>query len=1118
MATLKSFAATTGQLHVLQDLVGAFPDGVDIVLVPGIGTPSPRTWPFASLEWLTSLPGSGAGIRVLAYEYSSPFTGSTPSWESILMLGYDLLQNLIDTRSASDPDLGIMRPILMVCHSLGGLIVKQSLCVADKQFNRYGSVVNAIAGVIFLSTPHRYGDKKMNLMRFRDIAETTMNKAFKIPNANVGQEGAILLNLAKRFEGIKLRTPLLSVFELRESKKISTTLRQKSQSLVNREACLTRAPMETVIGLNLDHFETCLFAKSIDGEGLSDLNKFIEKTLNEAGTLVAMRLEENEYQYATISAYSPTMSELQLNFEQQELTQKPSIKATEWTSNKATEGTSISGFDIVHPPPPSAETKKSLNLPCILLNTHSANEDFCGREDILERLAAELLPSESMATTSGSGPRQFALCGFGGIGKTEIAREFSRRHKGSFDAVFWVIADEVAKLDHHYQEISLALGLEDVAGCKSQVVTREIVKGWLSNPRKYLSGSDEFEQPENSSSDATWLLIFDNADDPMILADYWPQGSGSILVTSRDPLAKSMFTRRPSGLDLGPMTQQDSVSLFNHLTSGSNESEDDISQKVSDKLGGVPLAISQMAGIIRRQDLTMSEFFELYMDHEEHANLYETKFDTNLVTYDYSLSTVWAFEKLKPQSRQLLELMTFFDPDIIGEDFLMEVAAKVLEVEGTFKKSHYIDARTDLLQSSLIQRDKGKQQISVHRVIQDVVLATMDDTKKKLTFEHVLHTLWSNWPSAMPKPSKKPELPLPKSAGGRLSVGRWPHCAAAYPHVLKIHQIWPGISNPGADTKILLAQLLTEAAWYQKERGRTKQFDGFFETAREICESTTHADRDALLADIYFCLGSIAMDTNDFETSRIHKENSLNIVASICKDLGTEDERLYLAYAERGISRIQDRRYEEGEADLKEALRLRKALGNYIPRSGEANLSWSLLAQGKLDECNTLLLDSLAGREKALGKNDRESVRTGLILYALGNLRATQDQLDESFEYHERAWHHMLATVGERDYYTANVAHKVAEHLIRLGQYENAIGMINKALDIWSYDPSSHRNEIARTTFLKGKLFKLTGRVQKASIAFRVARRLRKEITQEDRDVSSLTTGDFDEIVAFWAR
>ena len=78
--------------------------------------------------------------------------------------------------------------------------------------------------------------------------------------------------------------------------------------------------------------------------------------------------------------------------------------------------------------------------------------------------------------------------------------------------------------------------------------------------------------------------------------------------------------------------------------------------------------------------------------------------------------------------------------------------------------------------------------------------------------------------------------------------------------------------------------------------------------------------------------------------------------------------------------------------------------------------------------------------------------------------------------------------------------------------------LINEALDIWSVDPKAHKNEIARTTFLKSKVFEETGKMQKASIAFRVACRLRKEITKDDRDVKSLSKEDFDDIVAFWAR
>lgn len=76
-----------------------------IVLVPGIGTPPPELWPFASQEWLSTLPEAGSHARIMAYEYESPFTGNKPAWESILMQGYDLLQHLSDARSQLDLDL-----------------------------------------------------------------------------------------------------------------------------------------------------------------------------------------------------------------------------------------------------------------------------------------------------------------------------------------------------------------------------------------------------------------------------------------------------------------------------------------------------------------------------------------------------------------------------------------------------------------------------------------------------------------------------------------------------------------------------------------------------------------------------------------------------------------------------------------------------------------------------------------------------------------------------------------------------------------------------------------------------------------------------------------------------
>jgi hypothetical protein len=91
-----------------------------IVLVPGIGTVSPENWPFANKEWLSTLPSSGAGARILSYKYSSPFTGTKFSWESILMLGYDLLQQLNDARSQSNPD-SVSELVIIPSHWASGM-------------------------------------------------------------------------------------------------------------------------------------------------------------------------------------------------------------------------------------------------------------------------------------------------------------------------------------------------------------------------------------------------------------------------------------------------------------------------------------------------------------------------------------------------------------------------------------------------------------------------------------------------------------------------------------------------------------------------------------------------------------------------------------------------------------------------------------------------------------------------------------------------------------------------------------------------------------------------------------------------------------------------------------
>ena len=456
------------------------------------------------------------------------------------------------------------------------------------------------------------------------------------------------------------------------------------------------------------------------------------------------------------------------------------------------------------------------NLPCVVLDPHNYNRNFSGREDVLTVIGESLLPKKTKIVSSESeGLKKFALCGMGGLGKTEIALEFVLRNRAQFDAVFWVRADPVAKLNEGFSIIASKLGLENPSESRSHVVSRELLKGWLSKPWKANpKTNDAFDSAAPNFVEATWLVVFDNADDPYILTDYWPSGAGSILITSRDPLAKSLFSTQLSGLDLEPFSDDEGGALLTKLTRAAGDEGDMAAKHINKRLGGLPLAISQMASVIQRQDLSLAEFLEIYEDQSEHAQLHGMNFDLSTKNYPHTMSTVWAFERLSPSAKSLLNLIAFLDPDSIQEqllsDALPELYGKIVSPTSTM----YREARTELIQASLVKRNKNTSEISVHRMVQDVLRAKLADDDLVTLFGLAVRLVWIHWPSAMPNPSRQTTSLRPKTSNQRLLVGRWPACAALYPHVLKLSELWELVSKIGPTaTKLHFAALLIDAAW-----------------------------------------------------------------------------------------------------------------------------------------------------------------------------------------------------------------------------------------------------------------------------------------------------------------
>ena len=110
--------------------------------------------------WLRDfLPRTLTGARVLVYGYSSVVPGSSTSQSGVKDFALDFLQRLLDYRTA---DQNLQRPLVLVCHSLGGIVAKQAIVIASEKVNRYPGISTALQSILFLATPHR-GSKSANL-------------------------------------------------------------------------------------------------------------------------------------------------------------------------------------------------------------------------------------------------------------------------------------------------------------------------------------------------------------------------------------------------------------------------------------------------------------------------------------------------------------------------------------------------------------------------------------------------------------------------------------------------------------------------------------------------------------------------------------------------------------------------------------------------------------------------------------------------------------------------------------------------------------------------------------------------------------------------------------------
>ena len=141
---------------------------------------------------------------------------------------------------------------------------------------------------------------------------------------------------------------------------------------------------------------------------------------------------------------------------------------------------------------------------------------FVGRNAEIQQMENILLPGSDSPHR-----KVLILGGMGGIGKTQLAIAYSKRHRDFYSSAFWLNATS---------EATLKTSLRNLA---NRISPLEIVNQ-VNDERLWIKVSNWLSEPSNSR----WLLLYDNYNDPdqYDVTKYYPSVThGSIVVTTRVP-------------------------------------------------------------------------------------------------------------------------------------------------------------------------------------------------------------------------------------------------------------------------------------------------------------------------------------------------------------------------------------------------------------------------------------------------------------------------------------------------------------------------------------------------------------------------------------------------------
>jgi tetratricopeptide (TPR) repeat protein len=373
------------------------------------------------------------------------------------------------------------------------------------------------------------------------------------------------------------------------------------------------------------------------------------------------------------------------------------------------------------------------------------NPHFTGRSRELDELRRTLVGTSAAVI----GQPALPLFGLGGVGKTEIAAEYAHKYRNEYTVCWWIRCEREALIVNSLLTLGKVLQLPDF-----RVEERDYSVGLII-------------QALNSGYPyADWLLIFDNAADAEMVANYIPQGPGHVIITSRDRHWRRSL--RVDGIEVSEFQSAEAVEFLrkrvpalaiikpgtkvDDLTpaqiAAENEKRANDAAELAMELDNLPLAAEHAAAYLAESGTSVAEYLQLYR-----SNAHKLLAEEVDIPYPRAVATTWSVARgtISHEADALFRLLAFFAPEPINEELLLRPGMEpgpnlplfrpldqVLSNTVEFRRA----ART-LDSMSLIKINAVRNVIQVHRVVQAVTQGQLirEDPSRAADFRALAHAL-----------------------------------------------------------------------------------------------------------------------------------------------------------------------------------------------------------------------------------------------------------------------------------------------------------------------------------------------------------------------------------------